>query len=67
MWITDGTMADVAIIWARLEDGIRGFLVESGTSGFQASPIRRKFSLEAVSKPPLVAVCTFCRALSSLH
>jgi glutaryl-CoA dehydrogenase len=44
MWITNGTIADVAIIWAKLEDEIRGFLVESGAPGFQASPIQRKFS-----------------------
>lgn len=44
MWITNGTIADVAIIWAKLEDEIRGFLVEPGTPGFQASPIQRKFS-----------------------
>ena len=44
MWITNGTIADVAIIWAKLDDEIRGFLVEKGTPGFQASPIQRKFS-----------------------
>jgi glutaryl-CoA dehydrogenase len=44
MWITNGTIADVAIIWAKLEDEIRGFLVEPGAPGFQASPIQRKFS-----------------------
>ena len=44
MWITNGSIADVAIIWAKLDDEIRGFLVESGTPGFQASPIQRKFS-----------------------
>ncbi len=44
MWITNGTIAHVAIIWAKLEDEIRGFLVEAGTRGFRASPIKRKFS-----------------------
>ena len=44
MWITNGTIADVAIIWAKLEDEIRGFLVEAGTPGFRTSPIKRKFS-----------------------
>jgi glutaryl-CoA dehydrogenase len=44
MWITNGTIAHVAIIWAKLEDEIRGFLVEAGTPGFRASPIKRKFS-----------------------
>src|ERR1051326_8647837 len=33
-WITNGTLADVALVWARTDDGIRGFLVEKGTSGF---------------------------------
>jgi glutaryl-CoA dehydrogenase len=44
MWITNGSIADVAIIWAKLQDDIRGFLIEAGTHGFRASPIRRKFS-----------------------
>jgi glutaryl-CoA dehydrogenase len=44
MWITNGTIADVAIIWAKLDDEVRGFLVEKGTPSFQASPIQRKFS-----------------------
>ncbi len=44
MWITHGSIAQVALIWARLEGEIRGFLVESDTPGFRATPIRRKFS-----------------------
>ena len=36
MWITNGTVADVAVVWAQTEDGIRGFLVEKGTPGFSA-------------------------------
>ena len=44
MWITNGTIADVAVIWAKLNDEIRGFLVESQTPGFKATPIKRKFS-----------------------
>ena len=44
MWITNGTIADVAIIWARLDNEIRGFLVEARTPGFRATPIQRKFS-----------------------
>ena len=44
MWITNGTIADVAVIWAKLDDEIRGFLVESKTPGFRATPIKRKFS-----------------------
>jgi glutaryl-CoA dehydrogenase len=44
-WITNGSIADVAIVWARSEEGIRGFLVEKGTPGLVASDIRGKFSL----------------------
>ncbi|NIQ37831.1 MAG: acyl-CoA dehydrogenase [Proteobacteria bacterium] len=44
MWITNGTIADVAVVWAKTDHEIRGFLVESGTPGFEAKEIRRKFS-----------------------
>jgi glutaryl-CoA dehydrogenase len=44
-WITNGTVADVAVIWARTEDGVRGFLVERGAPGFEARDIKGKFSL----------------------
>ncbi len=44
MWITNGPIAQVAIVWAKTADGIRGFLVEAGTTGFQVSRIQRKFS-----------------------
>jgi glutaryl-CoA dehydrogenase len=44
-WITNGTLADIAVIWARTEDGVRGFLVEKGTPGFEARDIKGKFSL----------------------
>ncbi len=44
MWITNGTMAKVAIIWAKYEGEIRGFLVESDRPGFRATAIQRKFS-----------------------
>jgi len=47
MWITNGELADVAVIWARAEEGIRGFLVEKGMLGFQAHPIPYKYSLRA--------------------
>ncbi len=47
MWITNGELADVAVIWARAEEGIRGFLVEKGMPGFQAYPIPYKYSLRA--------------------
>jgi glutaryl-CoA dehydrogenase len=44
-WITNGSMADVAIVWARAADGIRGFLVEKGTPGFTTSDIHGKLSM----------------------
>ncbi|TAK55820.1 MAG: acyl-CoA dehydrogenase [Gammaproteobacteria bacterium] len=47
MWITNAPIADLAIVWARTEDGIRGFLVERGTPGFTTREIERKFSLRA--------------------
>jgi glutaryl-CoA dehydrogenase len=47
MWITNGSIADVAVVWARTEEGIRGFLVEKGAKGFEAPEIHRKFSLRA--------------------
>jgi glutaryl-CoA dehydrogenase len=47
MWITNGELADVAVIWAHTEEGIRGFLVEKGMPGFQAFPIPWKYSLRA--------------------
>jgi glutaryl-CoA dehydrogenase len=47
MWITSGTIADVAIVWARTDAGIRGFLVEKGTPGYTARDIEHKFSLRA--------------------
>jgi glutaryl-CoA dehydrogenase len=47
MWITNGSIADVAVIWAQTDDGIRGFLVERGMPGFSATEIDNKFSLRA--------------------
>lgn len=47
MWITNGTLADVAIVWAKAEEGIRGFLVEKGTPGFSAPQMKGKWSLRA--------------------
>jgi glutaryl-CoA dehydrogenase len=46
-WITNGTLADVAVVWAKTPDGVRGFLVEKGTPGFTASDQHGKFSLRA--------------------
>jgi glutaryl-CoA dehydrogenase len=47
MWITNGSIADVAVVWARTDDGIRGFLVEKGTRGFSAPQMKGKWSLRA--------------------
>ena len=47
MWITNGGIADLAVVWARAEDGVRGFLVERGTPGFTTSDIHHKLSLRA--------------------
>lgn len=47
MWITNGSIADVAIVWAQTSDGIRGFIVPRESKGFQASDIHRKLSLRA--------------------
>src|SRR5437879_5094370 len=47
MWITNGGMADVAIVWAKAEDGVRGFIVERGTPGFTTSNVTHKLSLRA--------------------
>jgi len=47
MWITNSPIADLFVIWAKTEDGIRGFLVEKGTKGLTAPEIEKKFSLRA--------------------
>ena len=47
MWITNGSIADIAIVWARTDDGIRGFLVERGTPGYTTSDVHGKWSLRA--------------------
>jgi glutaryl-CoA dehydrogenase len=47
MWITNGSVADVAVVWARTEAGINGFLVPKGTPGFTAGDIKKKMSLRA--------------------
>ena len=46
-WITNGSIADIAVVWARTEDGIRGFLVEKGTPGFITHEQKGKWSLRA--------------------
>ena len=47
MWITNGSVAEVAVVWARTDDGIRGFLVPRGTKGFTTQDIHQKLSLRA--------------------
>jgi glutaryl-CoA dehydrogenase len=54
MWITSGSIADVALVWARTSEGIRGFLVERGTPGFSAPELRGKWSLRASVTSELV-------------
>ena len=47
MWITNGNLADIAIVWAQTDDGIQGFVVEKGFAGFTAQEIKHKMSLRA--------------------
>jgi glutaryl-CoA dehydrogenase len=47
MWITNGTIADAAIIWAKTDEGVKGFIVEKDMPGFTAQEIENKFSLRA--------------------
>ncbi|WP_018653767.1 acyl-CoA dehydrogenase family protein [Actinomadura flavalba] len=54
MWITNGSIADVAVVWAQTDEGIRGFLVPAGTPGFTTSDIHRKLSLRASVTSELV-------------
>jgi glutaryl-CoA dehydrogenase len=54
MWITNGSIADVAVVWAKLEGEIKGFLVEKGTKGFSAPEMRGKHSLRASVTSELV-------------
>ena len=54
LWITNGSIADLAIVWAQTDDGIRGFIVPRGTRGFHANDIHRKLSLRASVTSELV-------------
>ena len=54
MWITNGTVADVAVVWAKLDGKVRGFLVEKGTKGFSAPEMKGKLSLRASITSELV-------------
>jgi glutaryl-CoA dehydrogenase len=47
MWITNATLADVAVVWAKTDEGVKGFLVEKGTPGYETQEIENKFSLRA--------------------
>jgi glutaryl-CoA dehydrogenase len=47
MWITNGSIADIAIVWAKTEDGIQGFVIEKDMPGYEAQDIKHKFSLRA--------------------
>ena len=53
-WITNGSVAELAVVWARTDDGIRGFVVPAGTPGFSAPEITRKLSLRASVTSELV-------------
>lgn len=65
MWITNGSIADVAVVWAQTDEGIRGFLVPKGTPGFGAHDISRKLSLRASVTSELVF--DGCRLPSDLN
>lgn len=54
MWITNGSVADVAIVWAKLDGAVRGFLVERGTPGYRSVPQLGKFSLRASDTSELI-------------
>ncbi len=54
MWITNGSVADVAVVWARTDDGVHGFIVPTGTRGFEAHDIHKKVSLRASVTSELV-------------
>jgi glutaryl-CoA dehydrogenase len=54
MWITNGSLADVAVVWAQTDDGVRGFLVPRDTRGFSSNDIEKKLSLRASVTSELV-------------
>ena len=58
MWITNGNLADVAIVWAMTDDGIQGFLVEKGMPGFTAQEVHKKMSLRASVTSALRLIAT---------
>ncbi|MBV9843599.1 MAG: acyl-CoA dehydrogenase family protein [Kutzneria sp.] len=62
MWITNGGIADVAVVWARAEEGIKGFLVPRGTKGFTTRDIENKLSLRASVTSELILTDCVLRA-----
>ena len=54
LWITNGSVADVAVVWAQTDDGVRGFLVPTGTEGFTTRDVKHKLSLRASVTSELV-------------
>jgi len=54
MWITNGSIADIAVVWAKVDSRVRGFLVEKGTKGFNTQQIKGKFSLRASDTSELI-------------
>lgn len=54
MWITNGTVADVAVVWAQTDEGVRGFVIPTGTPGFTANEVKHKLSLRASLTAELV-------------
>jgi glutaryl-CoA dehydrogenase len=54
MWITNGSVADVAVVWAMTDDGVRGFVVPTTTRGFSARPVEHKLSMRASVTSELV-------------
>ena len=54
MWITNGGIADVAVVWARTDEGVRGFVVPTDTPGFSTNDIHQKLSLRASVTSELV-------------
>ena len=54
MWITNGSIADVAVVWAQTDEGVRGFVVPTDTPGFSAPEIKHKMSLRASVTSELV-------------
>ena len=67
MWITNGTIADVAVVWAKLDGVVRGFLVEKGFKGFTAPEMKGKYSLRASVTSELIFDNVFIPEENLLH